>query len=151
MKFLAYRYRYFSRERVKLPPARLGASRIGMGPLSKVPPGVGPKYPQVDVLVGATGDLSRRKLLPGLFHLSNAGFIPSCRIIGVSLDNIDADGFRALARGALDEFSTRKVLDADWTAFSERLDYVPLAAGADVLKAAVAKAELGLGGDSRRV
>ena len=61
--------------------------------------------------VGATGDLSRRKLLPGLFHLVTAGFIPGCRIIGVSLDDIDADGFRAVAREALDEFSTRKVTE----------------------------------------
>ena len=51
---------------------------------------VGPRYPQVVVLVGATGDLSRRKLLPGLFHLCRAGFIPGCRIIGVSLDDLDA-------------------------------------------------------------
>src|SRR5258706_14700428 len=29
---------------------------------------VGPRYPQVVVLVGATGDLSQRRLLPGLFH-----------------------------------------------------------------------------------
>jgi glucose-6-phosphate 1-dehydrogenase len=64
-----------------------------MGKLGKIPPGVGPKHPQVIVLVGATGDLSRRKLLPGLFHLSSAGFIPGCQIIGVSLDNIEADGF----------------------------------------------------------
>ena len=70
-------------------------------------PGVGPRYPQVVVLVGATGDLSQRKLLPGLFHLGSAGFIPGCRIIGVSLDDIDADGFRDdRARGA------RRVLDA---------------------------------------
>ena len=62
--------------------------------LAKAAPGVGPKFPQVVVLVGATGDLSRRKLLPGLFHLCSAGFIPGCRIIGVSLDDIDADGFR---------------------------------------------------------
>jgi glucose-6-phosphate 1-dehydrogenase len=103
------------------------------------------------VLVGATGDLSRRKLLPGLFHLSNAGFIPACRIIGVSLDDIDVEAFRVIARGALDQFSTRKVADADWAAFAERLDYVSLAAGADVLKAAVARAELSLGNESRRV
>jgi glucose-6-phosphate 1-dehydrogenase len=57
--------------------------------------------------VGATGDLSRRKLLPGLFYLSSAGFIPSCRIIGVALDQLDADGFRKFARAALDEFSSR--------------------------------------------
>jgi len=103
------------------------------------------------VLVGATGDLSQRKLLPGLFHLSSAGFIPGCRVIGVSLDDLDPEGFRALARGALDQFSTRKVNEADWTAFAETLDYVPLAAGADVLRAAVERAEAALGSESRRV
>ncbi len=55
--------------------------------MKKVSPGVGPKQPQVVVLVGATGDLSRRKLLPGLFHLVNDGFIPGCRVIGISLDD----------------------------------------------------------------
>src|SRR5260370_11015654 len=88
---------------------------------------VGPRYPQVVVLVGATGDLSQRKLLPGLFHLCSAGFIPSCRIIGVSLDDIDVEGFRAIAHGALDKFSDRK--DGDWASFSAILDYVPLSAG----------------------
>ena len=63
--------------------------------MAKIPAGVGPRFPQVVVLVGATGDLARRKLLPGLFHLASAGFIPGCRIIGVSLDDLDADGFRA--------------------------------------------------------
>jgi glucose-6-phosphate 1-dehydrogenase len=103
------------------------------------------------VLVGATGDLSRRKLLPGLFYLCSAGFIPSCRIIGVSLDQIDVDGFRKIAREALDRFSSRKVKDADWAAFAETLDYVPIGAGAHALKAAVEAAEQKLGGDSRRV
>jgi glucose-6-phosphate 1-dehydrogenase len=122
-----------------------------MGALKKIPPGVGPKYPQVVVLVGATGDLSRRKLLPGLFHLSSAGFIPGCRIIGVSLDDIDAEAFRAIARGALDQFSTRKVDESSWAAFAETLEYVPMAAGAETLKAAVLRAEQTLGGESRRV
>ena len=76
--------------------------------MTKIPRGVGPAYPQVVTLMGATGDLARRKLLPGLFHLSSAGFIPGCRIIGVSLENLDADAFRQLARQAVDEFSTRK-------------------------------------------
>jgi glucose-6-phosphate 1-dehydrogenase len=119
--------------------------------LSKIPPGVGPRYPQVVVLVGATGDLSRRKLLPGLFHLSRAGFIPGCRIIGVSLDEFDPDDFRAFAREALDQFSTRTVNEPDWTAFAATLDYVPLAAGAGILKAAVEKAERSLGGESQRL
>jgi len=122
-----------------------------MSALRKVRPGVGPRYPQVVVLIGATGDLSRRKLLPGLFHLINAGFIPGCRIIGVSLDDLTPDGFRTIARGALDQFSSRKVNEADWAAFAEILDYVPLSAGAEVLKAAVERAEEALGSESRRV
>ena len=119
--------------------------------MAKIPQGVGPRFPQVVVLFGATGDLTRRKLLPGLFHLSSAGFIPGCRIIGVSLDELDADGFRSAARGALDEFYSRKVPDADWEAFAQRLDYVPLAAGASVLRAAVDRAEQSLGSECRRL
>ena len=37
----------------------------------------------VIVLFGATGDLAKRKLLPGLFHLAAAGLMPErYRIIG---------------------------------------------------------------------
>ena len=54
--------------------------------MAKIPPGVGPRFPQVVVLVGATGDLARRKLIPGLFHLASSGFIPGYRIVGVSLE-----------------------------------------------------------------
>jgi glucose-6-phosphate 1-dehydrogenase len=119
--------------------------------VAKIPPGVGPQFPQVVVLVGATGDLARRKLLPGMFHLASSGFIPGCRIIGVSLDDIDADGFRKIAREALAEFSTRKVKDADWSAFAANLQYVPMDAGADALKGAVLEAEAAFGGESRRL
>ena len=119
--------------------------------MAKIPPGVGPRFPQVVVLFGATGDLARRKLLPGLFHLTRAGFIPGCRIIGISLDTIDVDGFRQAARSALDEFSTRKVTEADWDTFARCLDYVPLAAGAVALKTAVDRAEQSFKGDSRRL
>jgi glucose-6-phosphate 1-dehydrogenase len=119
--------------------------------VAKIPSGVGPRFPQVVVLVGATGDLARRKLLPGLFHLASAGFIPGCRIIGVSLDDLDTGSFRTFARKALDEFSTRKVIDADWNAFADTLEFVPLAAGATALKAAVEKAEKSFTGESRRL
>src|ERR1700679_921011 len=122
-----------------------------MGAVKKIPPGVGPRYPQVVVLVGATGDLSRRKLLPGLFHLSSSGFIPGCQIVGVSLDDMDADAFRKLARESLDEFSKRPMDEAAWTAFAKTLHYVPMAAGPSALKAAVDKAEKTLGRESRRI
>jgi glucose-6-phosphate 1-dehydrogenase len=112
---------------------------------------VGPRHPQVVVLFGATGDLAKRKLLPGLFHLSTVGFIPGCRIIGVSLDDIDVEAFRTLARSALDEFSARKITDADWTSFAASLDYVSLSAGPAALRAAVDQAEKAFGGEARRL
>ncbi|MES1146873.1 MAG: glucose-6-phosphate dehydrogenase [Solimonas sp.] len=119
--------------------------------MAKIPAGVGPQFPQVVVLVGGTGDLARRKLLPGMYHLATMGFIPECHIIGVSLDEIDADGFRAIARAALDEHSQRKVNERDWQKFSDRLDYISLKAGPDALKAAVEKAERVINAECRRL
>jgi glucose-6-phosphate 1-dehydrogenase len=112
--------------------------------MAKIPAGVGPKYPQVVVLVGATGDLARRKLLSGLYHLCSSGLIPGYRIIGVSLDEFTVDGFREFARTALREFSSRKVSDEAWNAFADNLDYVPLPAGPAALRAAVDRAEKSL-------
>jgi glucose-6-phosphate 1-dehydrogenase len=119
--------------------------------MAKIPQGVGPKDPQVVVLVGATGDLSKRKLLPGLFHLSSAGFIPGYKIIGVSLDNLDTEAFRKEMHEAVKQFATRKVDEPVWNAFAQNLTYVPLTAGPAVLKAAVEAAELALGQPSRRL
>lgn len=47
------------------------------------------------VVFGATGDLSRRKLLPALFHRDIAGQIPEgARIIGAARTSLTTDGFR---------------------------------------------------------
>ena len=119
--------------------------------MAKIPPGVGPRFPQVVVLFGATGDLARRKLLAGLFHLTTAGFIPRCRIVGVSLDEIDAEGFRKFTHEALEQFCARKVGASEWHAFADSLDYVPLSAGAEGLRAAVLRAEQAIEGESRRL
>jgi len=112
--------------------------------VAKIPAGVGPKYPYVVVLFGATGDLARHRLLPGLFRLSSSGFIPGYRLIGVSLDQITTDAFRDFAHGALKE-SSRKFSEDAWNTFAANLDYVPLGAGASELKAAVEKAEKSFG------
>ena len=119
--------------------------------VAKIPAGVGPRFPQVVVLVGATGDLAKRKLLPGLVHLVRSGFIPGCRIIGVSLDDMNADGFRNLARQAVAEFGNRKLADGDWAAFATCLDYVPLSAGPAAIRAAVNEAEASFVGECRRL
>ena len=103
------------------------------------------------MLVGATGDLARRKLIPGLLHLARAGFIPGCRIIGVSLDNFDAGAFRNFARESINEFAARKVDDGDWSSFASNLDYVSLSAGPGALADAVKRAESSIGAESRRL
>jgi glucose-6-phosphate 1-dehydrogenase len=122
-----------------------------MSPANEHAQRVGPRYPHLVMLFGATGDLSRRKLLPGLFHLASTGFIPGYRIVGVSLDEMDAEGFRKLARAALAEFSQRPVTDEAWSTFAANLDYVPLSAGPAALKAAADRAELTFTGESRRL
>jgi glucose-6-phosphate 1-dehydrogenase len=113
--------------------------------MSKAPSGVGPKQPQIVVLFGATGDLSQRKLLPGLFHLITAGFIRKCRIIGVSLDDITTDDFRVLARKTVAMHHDHPPSEDDWPALDAALDYVPIKGGAKALAAAVEQAASALG------
>ena len=50
--------------------------------------------PCVFVLFGAAGDLAKRKLIPALFNLVKAKLLPdSFAVMGVSVDDLDADGF----------------------------------------------------------
>jgi len=112
---------------------------------------ISPLRPHVMVLFGGTGDLARRKLLPGLFHLAQAGLLPECRILGTSLDELDDDGFRAFARDALDEFAHHGVPDALWADFASRLSFLSQSAGPDSLAKAVGELEDELGGDVRRL
>jgi glucose-6-phosphate 1-dehydrogenase len=107
--------------------------------------------PHVIVLFGATGDLAKRKLLPGLLHLSQAGLLPDCRIVGTSLDELDTDKFRELAHEACKEFGHADHSDDEWKAFSAKLSYVTIGAGADALAKQVHDAEQQLGGDPRRL
>ena len=119
--------------------------------MRKIPAGVGPKEPQVVVLFGATGDLAKRKLIPGLFYLFRSGVIPGLRIVGVSLDHLSRDEFRELAREAISQFYRRRSEEADCDSFLEILDYVPTSAGPKALQGAVESAEMTLDGDIRRL
>jgi glucose-6-phosphate 1-dehydrogenase len=112
---------------------------------------ISPLRPHVMVLFGATGDLARRKLLPGMFRLAQAGLLPECRIVGTSLDDLDTDGFRCFARAALAEFAQREVTDADWDVFAEQLSYVCQSAGNEALAKVVGELEQDLGGDVARL
>ena len=119
--------------------------------MSKNAADIGPQYPQVVVLFGATGDLSRRKLLPGLFHLVGEGFVPKSRIIGVSLEELDTERFRAIVHQALEEFADEAPQPDRVQHFESLLEYVPLGAGPSALRDAVERAERELGEECRRL
>ena len=70
--------------------------------------------PHVIVLFGATGDLARRKLLPGLLRLSHAGLLPECHIVGTSLEDLDDEAFHEFALDACAEFARHEIVDAHW-------------------------------------
>ncbi len=105
--------------------------------------------PHVVVLFGATGDLARRKLLPGLYHLTCSNLCPEIRIVGTSLDDLDSDAFRKLANKACHEFSSRDVSDDQLDQFTAKLTYVPQDNGAEALAAAVREQIEALGEDAR--
>ena len=104
--------------------------------------------PNVIVMFGATGDLARRKLLPGLLHLANSNLAPEIRVIGTSLDDLDSDAFRKLARKASAEFCRDEVSDEFMDEFIGNLMYVPQSAGPEALAAAVFEQRDALGGDA---
>ncbi|MEO1370488.1 MAG: glucose-6-phosphate dehydrogenase, partial [Acidobacteriota bacterium] len=77
------------------------------------------------IVIGGTGDLARRKLLPSLFFLHKYGELhPEGRIIAVARHEMTSDAYRAQVEKSLrtdipdDEFS-----DDVWESFAQRLEY----------------------------
>ena len=61
--------------------------------------------PHVFVIIGATGDLTRRKLLPALYHLRDQGTLETRNtlIVGAALSEISVEEFRLLALDGLQQ------------------------------------------------
>ena len=94
------------------------------------------------VLFGATGDLAKRKLLPGLFRLAQAGLLPPrYRIVGTALEDLDDNAFRELARAAVGEFGGGSRDPDAWQRFARNLLYAD-ARDRTALTAAAGTAEL---------
>src|SRR3954453_640828 len=109
-------------------PAAAGRALRGLGD---------PVDPHVIVLFGATGDLSRRKILPGLTHLALSALTPDIQVVGSSLDDLDDEAFRQFALKAVQEFSSRPVSQEHWDEFAPKLVYVPQGSGPEALRRAV--------------
>jgi glucose-6-phosphate 1-dehydrogenase len=76
-------------------------------------PQIKPVEPFDLVIVGGTGDLARRKLLPALFHRFCDGQMPAgSRIVGGARDRLTTDAYRELVRGAIAAHSAERAATA---------------------------------------
>lgn len=85
------------------------------------------------IIFGASGDLTRRKLLPALYRLTkNKILSDKFFVIGAARTEMDDNGFRHMMEGSLKEM---KDFDAKaWNEFSKRLFYRKIDYGKDTLE-----------------
>jgi glucose-6-phosphate 1-dehydrogenase len=76
------------------------------------------------VIFGATGDLTRRKLVPALYNLSADGELPpGVVIVGFARRDKGDDGFRRDLEESTRKFSRQPVRDEIWKAFAQSIFY----------------------------
>jgi glucose-6-phosphate 1-dehydrogenase len=81
--------------------------------------------PQAIVIFGASGDLTKRKLLPAFYHLFLQGLLPEgFVIVGYARTDMDNDGFREHAHDAIATYGRRVPEAQAWANFAKRLEYV---------------------------
>jgi glucose-6-phosphate 1-dehydrogenase len=109
----------------------------------------------VIVIFGATGDLAKRKILPGLFHLFAAGLLPTgLRVVGAApaAFAVSTEEFRTHAFDVVGEFCRAKPAGGELDDFVRLLSFgVADPDDGSGLVAAVGAAERELGGHPRRL
>ena len=93
---------------------------------STEPPPLPKAEPCTVVILGASGDLTRRKLVPALFRLACVGCTSSnFRVIGVARSPMSDDEFRArVHEDALQSREIGDFTDTEWREFEQRLEYL---------------------------
>ena len=85
-----------------------------------------PVQPFDIIIFGGTGDLSRRKLLPALFHRFLDGQLTdTARIIGAARTGLSRDAFIKMAKEACFSASDTKS-EEQWNKFAKLLDYISI-------------------------
>lgn len=81
--------------------------------------------PCVLVIFGASGDLTRRKLIPAVFDLARQNLLPpGFAIVGVARTPMDDDGFRSHLHEAMKEFGRLASSEEElWKSFAGRVFY----------------------------
>ncbi|MGQ4809035.1 Glucose-6-phosphate 1-dehydrogenase 2 [Candidatus Entotheonellaceae bacterium PAL068K] len=76
------------------------------------------------VIFGATGDLTRRKLVPGLYSLAQQGLLPNrFVVVGFARRDKTHEQFRAEMRQAVEDFARYRLDETFWEAFASGLYY----------------------------
>lgn len=83
--------------------------------------------PCVVVIFGASGDLTKRKLVPALFRLSQERLLPTeFAIVGISRSPMSDQEFRDRMKQALATYADIKRLDEEvWNNFAQGIHYLP--------------------------
>ncbi|MBE2201910.1 MAG: glucose-6-phosphate dehydrogenase [Anaerolinea sp.] len=77
------------------------------------------------VIFGASGDLTRRKLVPALFRLCRQNRLPArFKVVGFAVTEWDTAEFRRQMRSGVDEFAREPFSETGWEIFASRLFYV---------------------------
>ena len=112
-----------------------------VAPVQTVLPSLPTPVDNVMVLFGATGDLAKRKLLPGLFHLYELGLLPErFRIVGTSRSELSDGEFRQLARTVIEMSHRASLADDHVEQFAKLLSYAKTTPGLAAVVASVADA-----------
>jgi glucose-6-phosphate 1-dehydrogenase len=81
--------------------------------------------PCVIVIFGATGDLTKRKLIPALYRLSQQQLIPAeFAVVATARQQLSDEEFRNRMRDALAHFSDEPVDESAWRSFAGGISYV---------------------------
>ncbi len=84
-----------------------------------------PERPCTLVIFGASGDLTRRKLVPALLSLERKRRLPDgLRVVGFADTDWDDDGFRSAMRDAVSEHAGVEAAGEAWQTLSGRLSYI---------------------------
>jgi glucose-6-phosphate 1-dehydrogenase len=85
-----------------------------------------PVHPTTMCIFGASGDLSKRKLLPAIYNLAHEGALPErFGLIGCARSGWSDDEFREVARDAIRSFSRRTPDETVLESLLQRMRYVP--------------------------
>src|SRR3979411_2727756 len=78
------------------------------------------------VIFGASGDLTRKKLIPALYNLALEGLLPAdFAVVGMARRPLSNEDFRRQMREAVDQNTrTGATNDGVWEDFARRISYV---------------------------